>query len=116
VLLGGSLVVLSPAYAASVTVDLTNYSHFAHVVVNVGTLTGNITFNITNGADGQIIRARFTQNGTGTYTFTGGANIRYSTDTPAPTIDPAASTLSRLAFEWHGGAGKADLVATNVGY
>ena len=113
---GGGMVVLSPSYAGTMTVDLTSYSAYPHVVVNVGALTGNITFNITNGIDGQIIRARFEQDGSGGRTFTGGANIRYSTDTPAPAIDLLANRISRLAFEWHAGDGKADLVAVNRGY
>ena len=113
---GGGLAIVSPSYAGTVTVDLSSYASASHVVVNVGTLTGNVTFNITNGQDGQIIRARFKQDGTGGRTFTGGANIRFSTDTPTPIIDLAASRLTRLAFEWHGADGKADLVAVNRGY
>lgn len=111
-----AMVVLSPAYAATVTVDLTSYTAYPIVVVNVGTLTGNVTFNITNGSDGQIVRARFTQDGTGSRTFTAGGNLRFSTDTPSPTLTTTAGAMDRLAFEWHAGAGKADLIAVNKGY
>lgn len=111
-----AMIVLSPAYAASVTVDLTSYTSYPIVVVNVGTLTGNVTFNITNGTDGQIVRARFKQDGTGGRTFTAGADLRFSTDTPSPTLTTSANKLDRLAFEWHGGDSKADLIATNLGY
>lgn len=115
--LGSSaMIVLAPAYAATVTVDLTSYSGYPIVVVNVGTLTGNITFNITNGTDGQVIRCRFTQDGTGSRIFTAGAQLRFSTDTPSPTLTTAINKMDRLAFEWHAGAGKADLIAVNKGY
>lgn len=115
-LVSSVMAVLAPAYSASLTVDLASYAAYPIVIVNVGTLTGNIAFNLTNGTDGQIIRTRFTQDGTGGWTFTGGANIRYSTDTPTPTLTVTAAKMDRLAFEWHGGAGKADLVAINKGY
>lgn len=108
--------VLSPAYSGTLTVDLSSYTTYPIVVVNVGVLTGNITFNITNGTDGQIIRCRFEQDGTGGRTFTAGADLRFSTDTPSPTLSTAASAIDRLAFEWHAGDSKADLVAVNKGY
>ncbi len=111
-----AMIVLAPAYSGTVTVDLTSYSAYAIVVVNVGTLTGNITFNITNGTDGQIIRARFTQDGTGSRIFTAGANLRFSAATPLPALTLTASKMDRFAFEWHAGAGMADLIATNKGY
>lgn len=111
-----ALTVLSPAYAASVTVDLTSYTAYPIVVVNVGTLTGDVTLNISNGADGQMIRVRFKQDGTGSRTLTAGANLRGSTDTAIPALSTAANSLDRLAFEWHAGDGKADLVAYNKGY
>lgn len=111
-----AFIVLSPAYAASLTIDLAACAEYAIVVVNVGTLTGNITLNITNGADGQVIRVRLTQDGTGNRTFTAGANLRFSTDTPSPTLTTTANKMDRLGFEWHASAGKADLVAVNKGY
>lgn len=110
------MIVLSPAYAATVTVDLTSYTAYPIVVVDVGTLTGNVTFNITNGVNGQIIRVRLTQDGTGSRIFTAGAALRFSTDVPSPTLSTAINTLDRLAFEWHGGASKADLVSVIKGY
>lgn len=112
----GGMIVLAPAYAATVTVDLTTYSAYPIVVVNVGTLTGNITFNISNGTDGQMIRVRFKQDATGSRILTAGANLRGSVDTAIPALSTAANALDRLAFEWHSTAGKADLVAYNKGY
>lgn len=113
---GTSLVVVSTAYAATVTLDLSLYSAYDIVIHNVGTLTGPITYNITGGFDGQIVRARFKQDGTGGRTWTGGANIRYSATTPAPTASVGAGALDRFGFEWHAADGKADLVAINKSY
>lgn len=111
-----SLIVLSPAYAGTLTVDLTSYVAYPHVVVTVGTLTGDVTFNITNGADGQMVRVRFKQDGTGGRILTGGANIRFPSDIPTPTLTTTGGAIDRLAFEWHGGDGKADLVAMTKGF
>lgn len=116
-LLGPSTVVLSPAYASTVTVDLTNYGMYSHVVVNVGALTGNITLQISNGQlDGQIIRVRLEQDGTGGRTWTPGSNLRFASSLPAPALSTGANKLDRLAFEWHAGDGKADFVAPVIGY
>jgi hypothetical protein len=113
---GASMIVVAPAYAASLTVDLSLYAEFPVVVMNVGTLTGPMTFDLTNGADGQIVRARFTQDGTGGRVFTAGAHLRFSVDTPSPVLTTTANKMDRLAFEWHSGAGFADLIAINKTY
>jgi hypothetical protein len=112
---GGSYVVLNPAYAATLTVDLTGYAGLS-VIVNVGTLTGNITFDLTNGADGQVIRVWFTQDGTGSRLFTAGAHLAFSTDTPSPTLTTTASKVDSLGFQWRAAEAKALLVAVNHGF
>jgi len=110
------MIAVAAAYNATLTVDLALYSAFPIVVLNVGTLTGPMTFNLTNGKDGQIVRARFTQDGTGGRVFTAGANLRFSTDTPSPVLSLGGNKLDRLAFEWHAAAGMADLIAVNKTY
>lgn len=117
----GPFVVLSVAYAASVTVDLAAYSAYAVVVINVGVLTGPITFDLTNGTDGQIIRVRFTQDGVGGRTFTAGGHLRFSDDIPSVTLSTGANKLDHVAFEWTGSSGSptsdfADHVANNLGF
>lgn len=111
-----AMVVLAPVYAAAVTIDLASYNASPIVVVNVGALTGNVTLNITNGVDGQVIQVRLTQDATGSRIFTAGANLRFSTTTPSPVLTTTASKLDRLTFEWHSAAGKADLTVVNKGY
>lgn len=112
----GSMAVISSAYAATLTVDLTAYFTYPFVLINVGTLTGNILFNLTNGAEGQIIRVRFQQDGTGNRLFSAGGNLRFSADTPLPALSTGAGKIDRMAFEWNVAGGKADLLATNLGY
>ena len=104
------------AYAATVTVDLTNYAAYAAIIVNVGTLTGNITFDITNGTDGQVIRVWFTQDGTGSRIFTAGSHLAFSTDTPSPTLTTTASKVDSLGFQWRSAEAKALMVAVNHGF
>lgn len=111
-----STVILTPAYAATLTVDLAAYSTYATVIVRVGTLTGNVTFNITNGTEAQIIRVRFTQDGTGNRTFTAGANLRFSADITAITLSTGANKVDKVAFEWDGAVSKADVLAINKGF
>lgn len=109
-------IILTPAYAASLTVDLAAYTSYDIVVVRVGTLTGNITFNLTNGTEAQIIRARFTQDGSGNRTFTPGGSLRFGTDITAITLSTAANKVDKVAFEWDGAASKADVLAITKGF
>jgi hypothetical protein len=111
-----STVILTPAYAGTLTVDLASYASYATVIVRAGTLTGNVTFNITNGTEGQIIRVRFTQDGTGSRTFTPGANLRFGTDITAITLSTGANKVDKVAFEWDGAASKADVLAITKGF
>lgn len=108
-------IALAPTFSTTLTIDLTNYSDYPHVLVDV-TLTDNFTFNITNGTNGQIIRVRFKQDGTGGRVFTAGANLRFSSDLPSPTLTTTSNKMDRLAFEWHSTDGKADLIAINKNF
>ena len=112
--------VVAVSYSATTTVDLTNYRNYARVVINVGVLTGNITLNLTNGTDGQVIIVRLKQDTVGGRTFAGGSNLRFSSSLPSPTLTTTANKIDRLAFEWFDGPGSpsgyADLVAINLGY
>jgi len=110
-----SLMVLTPAYAASLTVDLTGNT-VPSICVEVGTLTGPITFDITNGTNGQRIEVIFTQDGTGSRVFTAGAHLRFSTDTPSPVLSTAVNKIDALLFRWHSADSKAWLRAINKGY
>ena len=108
------LKVVSVAYAATTTVDLSNYSAYATVILDL-TLTGNVTFNLTNGTDAQVIKLRVRQDGTGNRIWTSGGNLRFSSDTPSITLSTAASKLDYLSFEWCAADGKADFLASNMG-
>lgn len=108
-------ILLNPAFSTTQTIDLTNYSNYHTVIVDI-TVTNNFTFNITNGFDGQLIRVRLKQDGTGGWVMTAGGNLRFSTDLPSPTLTTTANKIDRLAFEWHAADGKADLVAINKGF
>lgn len=112
--LGGKIVV-TVTYAATTTVDLTNYSAYSIVILDL-TLTGNVTFNITNGTDGQAIKLRVRQDATGSRIWTSGANLRFSADITSVTLSTTASKLDYVAFEWNGTDGKADVLATNYGF
>ena len=93
--------VVSPAYAATVTTDLTGTSMYSHIIVNIGALTGNITYNITNGTVGQLIRVRFLQDGTGSRLLTLGANILVSADLPTSTLSTGINKIDMLGFHCH---------------
>jgi hypothetical protein len=84
--------------------------------LNVGTLTGNITLQISNGFDAQIIRVTLTQDGTGSRLFTAGSNIALSADIASIVLSTAASKSDELAFRWHGGTSKARILAINKGF
>jgi len=108
-------IVLTPTFSTTLSVDLAAYTDYPVVLVDV-TLTDNFTFNISNGFNGQIIRVRFKQDGTGSRIFTAGGNLRFSTSTPSPVLTTTANKIDRLAFEWHTADGKADLIAINKAF
>jgi hypothetical protein len=84
---------LPVAYAASVTLDCSLADTFDI------TLTGNITVNFSNGYDGQKLMLRLRQGGTGGYTVTAGANVRYSDDLPSITLSTAVGKLDRIGYD-----------------
>jgi hypothetical protein len=108
-------IVLAPAYASTVTVDLTNYTMYQTIIVDL-TLTGDVTFNITNGTDGQAIKLRVRQDGAGNRIWTSGANLRFGADITSIVLSTAASKLDYIGFEWNGTDTKADVLATNLGF
>jgi len=112
---GRPYIVIAVNYAATLTVDFGLYPQYAAITVNVGALTGNITLNFTNATAGQILRIRLLQDGTGSRTFTGGANLVFSADTPSPTLSTGANKADMLGFHVHS-ATAYYMVAVNRGF
>lgn len=110
------LKVLNQAYASSLTIDLSSYSMYSHFQVNVTALTGNLTLNISGGSDGQIIRVRLVQDGTGGRTLSAGSNIVASTDLPLPVLSTTGGQVDLLGFQWHEGPGSPSGFAYLVAY
>ena len=108
-------VVVTQAYSSSVTFDLSTYSSYATVIIDV-TLTGNITWNFTNGTDGQAVKLRCRQDATGSRIWTSGANVRVSADIGSITLTTTPSKLDYIGFEWNATDGKADVLAINKGF
>lgn len=109
--------VTTPAYAATITVDGTGLSMYGHIQVDVAALTGSPTLNLTNFTNGQIIRVRIEQGGSGGYSVTKGADIAVSTDLPWPvTWSSAVGKSDELGFKWDGTTSKARLVALVRGF
>lgn len=108
-------VVATVTYAGTTTVDLSTYASYATVILDL-TLTGAVTFNLTNGTDGQVIKLRCRQDGTGSRIWTSGANIRLSADITSIVLSTAVSKLDYIGFEWNGTDSKADVLAINKGF
>lgn len=104
------IVVVAVTYAATTTVDLSPYSSFTVVILDL-TLTGNVTFNLTNGTNGQAVKLRVRQDSTGSRIWTSGANLRFGTDITSIVLSTAASKLDYIGFEWNGTNSKADVLA-----
>jgi hypothetical protein len=102
-------------YSGTVTVDLSPYAAYATVILDL-TLTGDVTFDVTNGTDGQVIKLRVRQDATGSRIWTSGANLRLSADIASIVLSTAASKLDYIGFEWNGTDGKADVLAINKGF
>jgi len=101
-------------YSATLTIDLAEYAYTPFVFDLE--LTGNVLLDFTNGFDGQVIRARIKQDGTGGRTWTQGSNIRFSDGIPVFVLSTVADRLDYIAFEWHEVDGKADVLAYNRGF
>lgn len=108
-------VVVTQSYSSSVTFDLSTYAAYATVIIDI-TLTGNITWNFSNGTDGQVIKMRVRQDGGGSRIWTSGAALRFSADITSIVLSTAASKLDYIGFEWNGTDSRADVLAMNKGY
>lgn len=112
--LSGDLMV-SLTDGATISVD-------ASLGVSVGatykvTLGGNRTIaNPTGLTDGQILRFKLKQDGTGTRTVTWDTKYIFSTDTPAPTLSTAAGAVDLLSFVYDATDDKLYVTGTNVGH
>jgi hypothetical protein len=113
--LGAGFAVVAVTYAATTTVDLSPYAGIPKVILNL-TLTGNVTFNLTNGEDGQVIEVRVRQDATGSRIWTSGANLRLSADITSIVLSTAASKLDYIGLQWNGTNSKADVLALNKGF
>lgn len=83
----------------------------------VVTLGGNRTIaNPTNLVDGQIIRYVLIQDGTGNRTVTWGANFRFSTDTPAPTLSTGAGAVDIIGFVYRSTGSILYVTGMNLGH
>lgn len=91
------------SYAATVTpnVDTTD-------LLNIGALTGNITIGAPTGtpSDGQTLRIRLLQDGTGGRTVTWNAAFAFGTDVTSAMDPIAANSKWERLFSWHAGDSK----------
>lgn len=93
-----ALQVATIAYAASITPNAN-----VQDVVNVGTLTGAITINAPSGtpSDGQNMRFRFVEDGTGGWAITWNATFVFGTDITTALIPVTASAKFEVMFTWN---------------
>lgn len=100
----------SETSAATITVDLDDYD-----VCDI-TLDQNAQIDFTGGRDGQEVTLRILQDATGSRAPTWGTMVRFSTDTPSPTLSTAADTLDYLRFRYNSTDGKYDCMSANRGF
>lgn len=96
--LGGLLRVVTVAYASSVTpnADTTD-------VLNIGTLTGDITLANPTGSpsDGQNLRVRMAQDATGSHAVSFGTAYAFGTDVTTALVPTTASKGFEMLFTWN---------------
>lgn len=80
------------------------------------TLTGNATINFTNGADGQAVKVRLKQDGTGSRIVTWGSMVRFGSDISGLTLTTAVNKTDHVGLVHHATDSKYDLVAYARGY
>ena len=106
----GGVTVLSPAYFATMSVDVTGGD-----VVRI-TLTGNLQLGFTGGVDGQKFIVELIQDGVGGRTISYDSSVRFGTDIVATTLSTAANKIDRVGFIFNQAAGKYDVIAFAKGY
>lgn len=107
--------IYSPAYSATLVLDLSQVEHGG--IIRVGALTGNITLQVSNGTDGQHFTVELLQDGTGSRLVTfDTSHFRYGTDITGFTATTTASKLDRVACIYRSANSKADIVATVKGF
>lgn len=101
------------AYAATITPNADTTS-----IVNVGTLTGNITIAAPTGTptDGQGMSFRFTQDGTGSRTYTWNAAFVFGTDILSTDLPATANAKFEVGFKWHAATSKWRCIALVRGF
>jgi len=106
--------IASPAYASTLTIDLSTISDGG--TIRVGALTGNITVQLSNGTDGQRFTVELTQDGTGSRLVTlSGTYFKFGTDITAFTATTTASKKDRIGCVCTA-ATTADVVAVVKGF
>lgn len=105
--------VTTVAYAATVTPNCDTTD-----VLNIGALTGNLTIANPTGTprDGQTLRVRMLQDGTGSRTVSYGANFAFGTDVTAALEPTAASAKWERIFEYNATDSKWRAVAIIRGF
>lgn len=105
--------VVTVAYAASVTpnADTTD-------VLNVGTLTGDITLANPTGtpSDGQNLRVRMAQDATGSHVVSFGTAYAFGTDVTSSLVPSTASKGFEMLFTWNAAASAWRATAIVRGY
>ena len=102
--------VQKPAYAANLSIDANDGSVF-----EPGTLTGNVNFNITNGADGDALTVTFRQDATGGRILTLNNAIMHVTGVPSPVLSTGANAVDILYFLKIGSAWYYTGISNNTG-
>ena len=70
----------------------------------------------TGGVDGQVIRFRVTQDGTGSRTLSYASGYEFSASLPAPVLSTSAGAVDVLLFEYNAAKSKWLLLAYSLGY
>ena len=122
---GGGITVASVAYAATINTDASAAPGGGTLIVQVGTLTGDVTLaNPTNPTNRQRLEYVLKQDGTGNHSLAVGAKFRVPSSsslvfpvTAANNIDYAtASKKTRLVAEYDLADDKWDIVGFIPGY
>jgi len=101
----------TPSYSAGITQSITDIDQ-----INVGTLTGNLALTLSGGVDGQAVRIRFKQDGTGSRLLTLDSKFRLNADITAVTLSTAINKIDYLGVIYHATDDKYDVVAFTKGF
>jgi len=107
----GSTRVVTYTYASTITINLDTTD-----LALLETLTGNVVLAFVGGYDGQVCRARLTQDVVGGRLVTFAAPVKFSDTIPFFVASVAANKIDYIGVAYHAASARYHFISYNIGF